>query len=112
MDLQEHKKCCKIVDEIMLFFLKRKIKEINIKYKENKTNTVIELEVLNCPYDLALMLESKLAPHHERQYEGFGWELMGDGDFDELEIAGGLIDKLDVSFNDSFVKIIMVRNYE
>ncbi|UKI51094.1 MAG: hypothetical protein L6U99_07200 [Clostridium sp.] len=44
-------------------------------------STFIEFEVLNCPYDLALMLKSKLAPHHERQYEGFGWELMGDGDF-------------------------------
>ena len=46
------------------------------------------------------------------QYEGFGWELMGDCDYDELGLVGALIDELETHIDGNDLKIKMVRRFE
>lgn len=112
MQLQENKKCCKIIDEILLFFLRRGIKDISFSYKISKHQEEFLFTVKNCSEDYYVHFKEKLIPDHEMQYEAYAWELMGDADYDELGIVGGLIDGLETNFIDGILTIRMVRNIE
>ena len=112
MRIVEYKKCCKIIDEVMLFFLTRGMKDITIDYKcENHIDTLYFV-VKNVTEKSYKSFKEKLTVHHEMQYEGFGWELMGDCDYDELGLVGALIDELETHIDGNDLKIKMVRRFE
>lgn len=100
------------MDEICLYFMSRGCKNIKVHCDIEENKILYHFEFNDCSRDSYDYFKKKLSPHHQNQFEGYGWELMGDGDYNELEILGGLIDELTTSYQEGKIEIRMVRLIE
>lgn len=108
----EFKKNGKIVDELLIFFLKKGHHEVrfDIKYTKEQTDFTIFLE--NISQDEKALIDECFSQTRDESMEEYGWELMGECELSaELNMVGMCIDAHHIEEEGNIMMIHLTRKH-
>lgn len=113
MNIHEQKKTCKIIDEFVLYLMRKGQKKVNVDINlDNENETIIKVKTNNLKPEVIDKLMKYINQERELEIEEYGWELMGESDVsNELELVGLLIDRLDIEFEGENCILILRRKH-
>ncbi len=112
MALHEIKKSCKIVNELLLYLMKKGHHQVELKINYSDNNTVFEFIIAECSSTIISHLAENLNKGRKYEFEGYYWELMGESDSaNELEIIGLLVDGIEIVEKDDKTYLIVTRSH-
>lgn len=111
MGLHENKKMGKIIDEMIIYLMDKKINDIKIHITNDEITTIIEIKFLR-PDDVIIdCIKQELHFHRERELEEYGWELLGEDDHScEMNLVGILVDEVIYQDREGYFSIRLIRN--
>lgn len=108
----EIQKISKIVEELIDFFYSHSTKKVNISLDDTGDVFIIEVQSdkVICSDNKIKKLRELLNVQRQREIEEYYWQLAGsDLEGDEYNLVGMMVDEAEIDFNDSFLKIRLVR---
>lgn len=112
MVAKEAKKISKIIDELLLYFLKKGFMELDMKLKRSKEEIAIIFKIHDLDECIINKMQDRIGRKRELEVEEYGWELMGESDCsNELELIGLLIDSFSYIKNDNLYELTFIRKY-
>lgn len=110
MTTHEAKKDCKILDEILLYLMKKHIEcfDIHFEYTNQEVSYIIKTKPLD--KDTISFMKEHINQKRELEIEEYAWELMGESDCQsELNLVGLLIDEISVDESDISTTLTLKR---
>ena len=113
MNYHELKKDAKIVDEILLYLLKKNDDDISIDISRNEDRIIFEFRISKLDKEALSYMDKYINKEREIEVEEYGWELMGEsGSQSDLGMVGLLIDKMTVLEEDDHTVLKLTRYYK
>ncbi|MDE5715859.1 MAG: hypothetical protein K2I42_07010 [Anaeroplasmataceae bacterium] len=109
----ENQKICRIVEEFSLYLLEKNAFDLNIKVKKSEEKTSIYFDCSLIDKKYLNELEQIFKHKRQKEFEIYGWELIGQGDADnELVLVSNLINHFMYYIKDERIYFSLVRYEE
>lgn len=105
-------KAIKMVDELISFYFKIGITDIQIdlQYKEGEIEISLKGHCLHPPREELEMLTEVLNAPRQEELEEYYWELVGESDhYQELTLLGSLVDYAEIDYHKNQLTIKVCR---
>lgn len=110
MNMNENKKLSSIIAEVSQFLLHHQHSNFSIDVNKTDTHQTIEVKTTTMKEEVLNKFVNKMKRDREEEIETYGWSLITDSDSDnELEIAGLLIDEVEVIKHNGSTVILLKR---
>ncbi len=109
----ENQKICRIIEEFSLYLMEKEAKEVTIKVKQSENKTSIYFDCSLFDFKYIKELEEIFKHKRQKEFEIYGWELIGQGDADnELVLVSNLINHFMYYIKDERIYFDLVRYEE
>lgn len=108
----ERDKLIKVLDELMNFCFSLGMNDLKIGFDIDNSRGVINIEgpCKSAPISKLQSLEDAFNDARQPEFEEYYWPLIGgDHGYPEIELLGTFIDEGEVTFEDNYLKIYIVR---
>lgn len=83
----ENQKVCRVIEEFSLFLLEAGVEDLNIKVSKTEKRFSILFSCQSIEEELLKELDEIFKRKRQQEFEVYGWELIGQGDAEEHELA-------------------------